>query len=57
MARRLAQQRGLQDNNVLAIQDWLLRLEALRYAPHGPGRQRLDLATLKRELNHLNWPT
>jgi hypothetical protein len=39
----------------LALHDWLLRLEAQRYAP--PGAQRTRLATLERELKQLIWPT
>jgi transglutaminase-like putative cysteine protease len=39
----------------LAIRDWLLRLEAQRYAP--PHAQRTRLATLERELKQLIWPT
>ena len=41
-----------------ALQDWLLRLERLRYAPTaaagGPTQARL--ATLRREFNQLAWP-
>lgn len=39
----------------LAIRDWLLRLEAQRYAP--PHTQRTRLGTLERELKQLIWPT
>jgi len=42
-----------------AWQDWLIRLEALRYAPprHGQsGHFRQQLATLHSELKHLQWP-
>jgi transglutaminase-like putative cysteine protease len=35
------------------ICDWLLRLEAWRYAPHA---HTLQLATLQREFRHLPWP-
>ncbi|MEO8119286.1 MAG: DUF3488 and transglutaminase-like domain-containing protein [Rhodoferax sp.] len=38
-----------------AIRDWLLRLEAQRYAP--PRAQRTRLATLEREFKQLIWPT
>lgn len=40
------------------IQDWLLRLEAWRYAPPAPGRARARraLGTLRREFHHLRWP-
>ena len=37
-----------------ALRDWLLRLEALRYAPAGRATQ--DLVTLQREFNQLSWP-
>lgn len=56
MALRLTQRQPV-DNSVLALRDWLLRLEALRYAPPQPGRQGQGLATLRRELKKLNWPT
>jgi hypothetical protein len=41
-----------------AIQHWLLRLEAWRYAPSGAGAQdvRPALGTLQRELRQLSWP-
>jgi transglutaminase-like putative cysteine protease len=39
----------------LALRDWLLRLEAQRYAP--AHAQRTRLATLERELKQLTWPT
>lgn len=44
-----------------ALCDWLLRLEAWRYAPPGPGRKergptRLQLGTLAREFKQLPWP-
>ena len=35
---------------------WLLRLEALRYAPPRSASGAGELARLKRELKHLNWP-
>ncbi|MES2424568.1 MAG: DUF3488 and transglutaminase-like domain-containing protein [Pseudomonadota bacterium] len=35
-----------------ALHDWLLALEALRYAPHPAAR----LATLKRDFHQLRWP-
>ncbi|MBC7436691.1 MAG: DUF3488 domain-containing transglutaminase family protein [Bdellovibrionales bacterium] len=37
-----------------ALRDWLLRLEALRYAP--PGRQAGSLASLQRDFKQLAWP-
>jgi hypothetical protein len=36
-----------------ALVDWLLRLEAQRYAPHSP----LTLAELRRDYRRLAWPT
>ena len=36
-----------------ALVDWLLRLEAWRYAPH---HQRVNLSALRREFNQLPWP-
>jgi hypothetical protein len=36
-----------------ALADWLLRLEAWRYAPHS---QRVALSTLQREFEQLPWP-
>jgi transglutaminase-like putative cysteine protease len=56
MARLLVQKHDPQDNRVQAIQAWLQRYELLRYAPRGrPVAD--DLATLRRELNDLSWPT
>jgi hypothetical protein len=37
------------------VRDWLLRLEAQRYAP--PGNRRARLGTLQREFKQLPWPT
>ena len=54
MAEQLAQQLGPENPSALALRDWLLRLEAQRYAP--PGAQRTHLATLQREFNQLVWP-
>ena len=48
-----------QHPDLRAISDWLLRMEAWRYAPSGntrPGRQ-AGLATLRREYRQLHWPT
>jgi hypothetical protein len=43
-----------------AIHDWLLRLEALRYArqqaPNSARFDRLALAQLQREFKQLHWP-
>jgi hypothetical protein len=56
LARLLAQKHDPRDNRVQAIQAWLQRYELLRYAPRGrPAAD--DLATLRRELNDLSWPT
>ena len=41
----------------LAIRDWLLRLETLRYAAHNPGVFRSGLRQLQREFKQLSWPT
>ena len=41
----------------LAIRDWLLRLETLRYASHNPGVFRPGLRQLQREFKQLSWPT
>jgi transglutaminase-like putative cysteine protease len=48
---RFGQQPGAQ-----AIADWLLRLEALRYAPTH-SQPRLALATLQQEFKQLVWPS
>jgi hypothetical protein len=46
---------GLQEQ---AITDWLLRLEAWRYAPQNSGAShRVRLATLQREAGQLPWPS
>ena len=50
--RQMAHQLSQIDSTTQRMQDWLIRLEALRYAPaHGPFKQ--QLATLQRELKHL----
>lgn len=54
MAEQLKQQFGSQNAGVQAIYDWLLRLEAHRYAP--PASERAALVTLQRELKQLTWP-
>ena len=54
MAEQLSTQFGLENRAVLAIFEWLLRLEAQRYAP--PGSQRTRLVTLQREFKQLVWP-
>ena len=55
MAEQLTQQLGADHPAQQALRDWLLRLEAQRYAP--PNAQRVRLATLRREFQQLNWPT
>jgi transglutaminase-like putative cysteine protease len=52
MAQVISQQFGPAASSALA--DWLLRLEALRYAPAGRASQ--DLAVLQREFKQLSWP-
>ena len=54
MALQLTQQWGSQNPGVAPIQDWLLRLEAQRYA--APGLQPVRIGTLQRELQQLPWP-
>ncbi len=51
--RRIAQQALARFGDAARpLHDWLLALEAWRYAHEPPGR----LATLKREFHHLRWP-
>ena len=61
MAQQLLAQRGADQPDARAVSDWLLKLEALRYAPRQAGEpERLQarrLATLRRELKQLPWPT
>ena len=47
LAEQLSQQRGSPDPRLIALQSWLLRLEAQRYAPGD--RQREGIATLRAE--------
>ena len=54
MAEQLTRQWGLQHPATPVIRDWLLRLEAQRYAP--PDTPRSRLVTLQRELQQLPWP-
>ena len=54
MAMQLTQQWGPQNPGTSPIQDWLLRLEAQRYAP--PSQQPVRIGTLQRELQQLPWP-
>jgi transglutaminase-like putative cysteine protease len=53
MARCLMEQRNLGDNRVQALHDWLLRLEAQRYAPPTPDHTHV-LSRLRREFRQLN---
>lgn len=64
LAQQLLAQRGPEQAATRALAEWLLRLEAQRYAPPSPSQSgqltRLDrarLATLQREFNQLIWPT
>ncbi len=64
MAQQLLAQRGADNPSSQLICDWLLRLEAQRYAPlpergraHSAPRKNARLATLQRELKQLPWPT
>jgi transglutaminase-like putative cysteine protease len=51
VAAQLARHTGATEPRAQALADWLLRLEAQRYAP--PGKQHSRLATLRDELKHL----
>ncbi|WP_310564239.1 DUF3488 and transglutaminase-like domain-containing protein [Hydrogenophaga sp.] len=51
LAQRVLQRWGHTDAS-RAVTDWLIRLEALRYAPSSPD----SLATLQREFRQLPWP-
>ncbi len=56
LAAQLQQQGSSHNPDALALQDWLLRLEALRYAPPATNQApafRQQLATLQRELRRL----
>ena len=54
LAQALQHTRGSTEPGIDAIRDWLLRLEAQRYAP-GQGA-RAGLVTLQRQFKQLNWP-
>ena len=56
LAETLARQQGAADPQVQAIRHWLLRLEALRYAPGTSCREKSGLAALRREFKQLHWP-
>ena len=51
LAEQLSQQRGSPDPHLMALQSWLLRLEAQRYAPGK--QQREGIATLRAEFQRL----
>jgi hypothetical protein len=54
---RLAGQHFGSGPRARALQQWLLQLEQLRYAPvASKAASRQQLATLRREFNHLAWP-
>jgi hypothetical protein len=54
IATQLSQHAGLATSPITpALVNWLLRLEAWRYAPHD---QRAKLSALRREFNQLPWP-
>ncbi len=55
MAEQLIRHFGKERPGAQAVYDWLLRLEAHRYAP--PATERAALVTLQRELKQLSWPT
>jgi len=55
MADQLTEQFGEQNPGAAALSDWLLRLEAQRYAP--AHAERAALATLRTEFKQLHWPT
>ena len=54
VAAQLTEQLGPQNPAATALRDWLLRLEAQRYA--APSSQRSRLATLQHEFKQLHWP-
>ena len=56
LAEALLRQHGAADPQVQAIRRWLLRLEALRYAPGSSGAAKRGLAALRREFKQLHWP-
>ncbi len=51
--RQMARQLQERNSGLQPICDWLLRMEAWRYAPHSHAQQ---LATLQREFRQLPWP-
>lgn len=58
VAEQLIQQLGPDHPGAPMLKDWLLRLEAIRYAPPVAGaRPSNGLATLRRTFKQLPWPT
>ena len=55
LATQMTEQFAPENPSIAPIRDWLLRLEAQRYAP--PGSRSTRLTALKREFKHLTWPT
>lgn len=56
LAQALAHQHGATAPRVQAWRDWLLRLEALRYAPGTAESAKRGLTALRREFKQLHWP-
>ena len=56
MAALLRNHAPPRDAATAALTDWLLRLEAWRYAPRHGSNADLALGTLAREFRHLPWP-
>ncbi len=56
LAQAMARQHGATDPRVQAWRDWLLRLEALRYAPGTAEGAKRGLVALRREFKQLHWP-
>ena len=59
VAEQLVQQLGPNHPSLPALQDWLLKLEAMRYAPapdHGP-TSAASLSALRRTFRKLPWPS
>jgi hypothetical protein len=56
LAQALAHRHGATAPRVQAWRDWLLRLEALRYAPGTAESAKRGLTALRREFKQLHWP-
>ncbi|MBI3533495.1 MAG: DUF3488 domain-containing transglutaminase family protein [Burkholderiales bacterium] len=56
LAQAMARQHGATDPRVQAWRDWLLQLEALRYAPGTAEGAKRGLTALRREFKQLHWP-